>query len=61
MKRRSLAPDDIEGLELDPNLEEPLKMKARKQDSQDKGFSILLFHNKKKYFCNINILFTIFF
>lgn len=43
MKRRSLATEDIEGLELDPNLEEPLKMKARRQDSQDKGFSILLF------------------
>lgn len=46
MKRRSLATEDIEGLELDPNLEEPLKMKARRQDSQDKGFSLSYFSIK---------------
>lgn len=37
MKRRSLALEDVEGLELDPNLEEPLKAKARRENSQDKG------------------------
>lgn len=41
MKRRSLALEDVEGLELDPNLEEPLKAKARRQDSKDTGCSIV--------------------
>lgn len=40
MKRRSLALEDVEGLELDPNLEEPLKAKARRDNSQDKGLQI---------------------
>lgn len=38
MKRRSLTIDEVEGLELDPNLEEPLKAKLRRESRQ--GFYI---------------------
>lgn len=34
MKRRSLTLDEVEGLELDSNLEEPLKPKLRRESRQ---------------------------
>lgn len=34
MKRRSLTLDEVEGLELDSNLEEPLKPKIRRESRQ---------------------------
>lgn len=39
VKRRSLTIDEVEGLELDPNLEEPLKAKLRRESRQ--GFYII--------------------
>ncbi|KAJ6641027.1 Protein unc-13 like B [Pseudolycoriella hygida] len=35
VNRRSLAVDEVEGLEIDPNLEEPLKAKLRRESRQD--------------------------
>ncbi|XP_037051144.1 protein unc-13 homolog B isoform X10 [Bradysia coprophila] len=35
VKRRSLTVDEVEGLEIDPNLEEPLKAKLRRESRQD--------------------------
>ena len=34
VKRRSLTIDEVEGLEMDPNLEEPLKAKLRRESRQ---------------------------
>lgn len=48
MKRRSLTVDEVEGLEIDPNLEEPLKAKLRRESRQ--GFvSVYIVQNKFKF------------
>ncbi len=46
MKRRSLTVDEVEGLEIDPNLEEPLKAKLRRESRQ--GFCFQFNIVKKK-------------
>lgn len=45
MKRRSLTIDEVEGLEIDPNLEEPLKAKLRRESRQ--GFCFSLYRSKQ--------------
>lgn len=43
MKRRSLTVDEVEGLEIDPNLEEPLKAKLRRESRQGFCFQFISF------------------
>lgn len=44
VKRRSFTvDDDVEGIEIDPNLEEPIKAKLRRESRQ--GFRFLLILN----------------
>lgn len=55
MKRRSLTLDEVEGLELDSNLEEPLKPKIRRESRQ--GFLLndfLLFSFNFFFVCYSN-------
>lgn len=48
MKRRSLTLDEVEGLELDSNLEEPLKPKIRRESRQ--GFLLSDFFSFSFFF-----------